>query len=239
MNHARKSLRLYLANRWWTLATPIFILLIMVALSVAVAVIVRLATGEPLTAEIQEGFRENNAGAIWSVPGFLISVGAISMNHGFSLALALGSSRRDFWLGTSLGFLTTSLAVGAGSVLFLALELLTGHWWIGAHAFDVAMLGRGNYLQTFATMTVFSLLSLYIGAFFGTVFRAWGSVWTTVSAIGAALLLLASIALVAIGWERVGPVVETLGTWSIVVGMGLACAAFVTGSVITNRRATI
>ena len=34
MNHARKSLRLYFANRWWTLGTPIFILLVMVALSV-------------------------------------------------------------------------------------------------------------------------------------------------------------------------------------------------------------
>ena len=87
-------------------------------------------------------------------------------------------------LGTSIGFILTSLAVGVGTVLLLGLEILTDHWFINARASTSWRSAVAIPVQAFATMFVLSMLSLYTGAFFGTIYRALGTVWTSVAAVG-------------------------------------------------------
>ena len=101
------------------------------------------------------------------------------------------------------------------------------------------MLADGNYLVTFAALFVASLLSLFVGAFFGTVYRAFGTVATTVSAIGFGLLVLGGIALAV--WQRAS-LFAWLGEWG--VWAGIALGAIVTlvaaaGSFAANRLATV
>lgn len=236
--YTRRTVRLYLTNRTWALGVPLFILGGMLTLSIAIAAIIGIKLGLPLPDDVAEGMR-GNAGSIYSVPGFLIALGALAMNRNFAMALAFGATRRHFYLGTSIGFLATSAAVGAGAVVGLGLERLTGHWFIGARAFDVAALGDGNVGQTFATMFLLSLFSLYLGALFGTIFRAFGSLWTTLAVIAVVLLLLGLLALTVWQWTRVSSVVGALGAWAPLLAGAVAAALAAAGGYAVNRHATV
>lgn len=238
MTHVRPNLRLYLANRTGVLFTPVVILTIMLGLSLIVAGFIGIATGFPLPEGTVVRMRYNG-GALYCVPGFLLSVGVLAMNRNFSMALAFGSTRRNFWLGTSIGFILTSLAVGVGTVLLLGLEILTDHWFINARAFDVVALGSGDPVQAFATMFVLSMLSLYTGAFFGTIYRALGTVWTSVAAVGLGVLALSAGAAFLWKWDVIAPQVVGWEAWFF-VALGLVTAALMAAaSYGANRTATV
>ena len=191
MTYARRSLRLYLANRSYVTLIPGGILVIMLAMSLVIGVAIGMATEFPLSAQIQEGMRENNGGAVYSIPGFLISLGVLAVNRNFAMALAFGSTRRHFWLGTLMGFALTSGATAASAVVLLALEKATNHWFFGVHAFDVAALGKGDYVLTFASVFVLAVLSLALGALFGTAYRAFGTKGALLTGLAAAVLVVA------------------------------------------------
>ncbi len=238
ITYARRSLRLYLANRNYVLGVPVFTLALMVLVSILIAVIIGIVTGFPLSAEAQEGFRLNS-GAIWAIPGFLVSVGVLAATRNFAMALAFGSTRQHFWLGTMAGFVATAIVTAAAAVLLLGLERLTNYWFIGAHALDVTVLGDGNIATTFAMTFVIVLLSTTGGAMFGMVFRAHGPKATTVLAVGCLLLVFAVVA-VAI-WQRdvVGPVLAQWGAWAgVIIGSGLVVVSGA-GSYAACRLATV
>lgn len=238
MTRVTRTLRLYLANTSWSLYTPLYILGIMTMFSVIITGIIGINTGFPLPADVRENMRYNG-GALYAPPGFLVSVGVLAMNRNFAMALALGSTRKDLWRGTSLGFLLTSSLVGVGAVLALGLERLTNHWFIGARAFDVQFLGEGDVLRTFITMFLLSILSLYVGAFFGTVFRAYGTVWTTIAAILVTVGLLVLVALAVWQSTRVSQVWDSLGAW-LLLNLAAALALLAAGgSYAVNRRAVV
>lgn len=233
-----RSFRLTVFSATSVLLVPLAILVLMIAVSVIIALIIGISTGLPLSENVQQSMI-NNMGAVFSIPGFLISLGALTVNRQFASALAFGSTRRDFWLGSSLGFLAVSLVTGIGGVLLLWVEQATHHWFIGARAMDVYSLGSGDPWQTFLTITVLSLCSLYLGAAFGTVFRAWGPRAVLASAIGLGLLLCGAVALTVWQWDALEPGLLRLGAWTLTIGtgaMGLIAAA---GSFLTNRRSGV
>ena len=110
-----------------------------------------------------------------------------------------------------------SLAVGVGTVLLLGLgdphrPLVHQR----ARAFDVVALGSGDPVQAFATMFVLSMLSLYTGAFFGTIYRALGTVWTSVAAVGLGVLALCAGAAFLWKWDVIAPQVVGWEAWFFV-----------------------
>lgn len=233
-----RSFRLTIYSPGSVLLVPLAILAMMVAISVVIVLIIGIKTGLPLSPQDSQGMT-NNVGAILSIPGFLIALGAQTVNRQFATAMAFGSTRRDFWLGSSLGFLVVSLVTGIGSVLLLWLERATGHWFIGAHAMDVTTLGNGNAWQAFLTITAVSLCSMFLGAGFGTLFRAWGVRSVPVAAIGLGLVLCGGIALTVWQWDAWSPTLTRLGAWLIPIGtaaLGLIASG---GSFVANRRSTI
>lgn len=238
MNHTRKNLTLYLSNREQALGVPLYILAVVVLISVAIALIAGIRFGLPVPQEFSEGM-SGNIGGITAVPGFLVYLGVVSLNHNFSMALAFGSTRRHLWTGTSLGFLITSAVTAAGSLVFLALEHLTNYWFIGARAFDVAVLGDGNYLVCACVVFVMSLLSLFVGALFGTVYRAFGPRWTTVVGIAVGLVVLLAVAVLVWRWGVIAPALADLGIWAAVIAGAVAAALAAGGSYTANRYATV
>lgn len=239
MTYARRSLRLYLANRSYVTLIPGGILVIMLAMSLVIGVAIGMATEFPLSAQIQEGMRENNGGAVYSIPGFLISLGALAVNRNFAMALAFGSTRRHFWLGTLMGFGLTSGATAASAVVLLALEKATNHWFFGVHAFDVAALGKGDYVLTFASVFVLAVLSLALGALFGTAYRAFGTKGALLTGLAAAVLVVAVTLLSASNKEIVGSWLGALGVWAAVVVAAIAAAISIAGSYAANRLARL
>ena len=237
MNPSMRSLRLYLSNKTYVVVVPVITLLAMVVVSVFIALVMGIVVGLPLPAAAEEGFR-SNLGSLTALPGFLISVGALAVNRNFAMALAFGSTRRNFWCGTALGFVATSIVTAAAAVVLLALEKLTHGWFVHAHAFDVVAMGSGNYLKTFGMTFVLSLLSLFLGALFGTVFRAFGAVPTTVTA---ATLGVVVMGLIALGvWQRVRVIafLADWGLWAVVAIVAALVVAVAAASYSANRLAT-
>ncbi|AXE37261.1 hypothetical protein [Acidipropionibacterium virtanenii] len=233
-----RSFRLTVFSATNVLLVPLIILALMVAISVIITLIIGIKTGLPLSQEASMGMTYN-MGSVFSIPGFLIAVGAMTVNRQFATALAFGSTRRDFWIGSSLGFLVISLVTGIGGVGLMWLEKATDHWFIGARAMDVYVLGSGDAWQAFLTITVLSLCSLFLGAGFGTLFRAWGPRVVVASAIGMGLVLCGGIALVVWQWDAWGPAILRLGAWVITIGTGTLGLIAMLGSFIANRRSGI
>ena len=234
MNPSRRSLRLYLSNKAYVVGVPIITLAAMVLVSVLIALVMGIVVGLPLPHDVEEGFR-NNVGSLTALPGFLVSMGALVVNRNFSMALAFGSTRRNFWVGTALGFGLTSLVTALAAVVLLALEFLTHGWFVHTHAFDVTAMGNGNYLKTFAMTFMLSALSLFLGALFGTVYRAFGASATTVTA------LAMGVVIVGVGvWQRVRVVafLADWGLWAVVAILAAVVAVVAAASYSANRLAT-
>jgi len=238
MTHVLRSMRLYLANRYFVLGVPFFIFAVVVVLSVAILAIIGTMQGFPLSEEIRESTR-NNFGVLFSAPGFLVSVGVYAATRNFALALALGVTRRNFWAGTALGFVLTSAVTATTAVVGLGLEYLTNHWFIGVHVFDVHMFGNGDVTLLFVGLFVTAMACLAGGALFGTLFRAYGTVRTVMwgAAIGVAALAL--LALAATNEARVLAWQDAWGEWLSVSVVAAVAAAFLAGSYAAVRRATV
>ncbi|AFV87952.1 hypothetical protein PACID_01010 [Acidipropionibacterium acidipropionici ATCC 4875] len=233
-----RSFHLTIFSAMSALLVPLVILVLMITVSVIIALIIGINTGLPLRDDVSMGMTYN-MGAVFSIPGFLISYGALTVNRQFATAMAFGSTRRNFWIGSSLGFLVISLVTGVGSVLLMWLEKATGHWFIGARAMDVYTLGSGRAWQTLLTVTVLCLCSLYIGAGFGTVFRAWGAKVATAVAIGAGLVIAGAVALIVWQWDAWGPTLLEMGAWTLTVGTGIVGLIAMAASFIVNRRSGV
>ncbi len=100
MNRALKVTRLHLTKWDSVLFTPVFILAIVMAVSIIIVIAITRATGYSIDhPEYIAGARQN-AGVFWSLPGFLIYYGVQAVATTYPFALALGTTRRNFILGT-------------------------------------------------------------------------------------------------------------------------------------------
>ncbi len=232
------SLRLYTSNRAAVMLVPIYILLALLGISILIALVVGINAGLPLPESVSDKLAQN-LGAVFSLPGFMVSLGVLAVNRNFAMALAFGTTRREFWLGQALGFLLTTLATSSASLVLLVLERVTDHWFIGARAFDVAPMGNGSYPKTFAMIAMLSLLSLFLGAFFGTVYRAFGATATTLVGVILGVVLVGAVAVGVWQWDRVLPWLVEMGIWGAFwIGMGVSAVAAVL-SYLANRVATV
>jgi hypothetical protein len=238
MNYSKRALRLYLANPMYVVGVPTLTLVGMSALMILIAVIVGIAVGLPLPPEIAAGFR-TSLGPILAFPGFLVTLGVLAVNRNFAMALAFGGTRRHFWFGTSLGFAVTSLATAVTGVVLLGLEKLTDGWFVHTAAFDIRALGGGDVPTTFTMLLLISLLSMYVGALFGTVYRAFG---TRALVVAVVLSVCVVVLLFAVGvWQRewVSTLVADQGLSAVAGGMAVLAGGVAAVSYATNRLATV
>lgn len=234
-----RTLKLYLAQKDNAYLAPVLILCAVVVFSVLVGLVIGIVTGFPLPAEVSAGFRTNNLGVIWALPGFFVSSAALSVNRTFATVLALGGTRRDFWLGTTAGFLVTSLVTAVTAVVLLGIERLTDGWFLGVRALSVGILGDGNPALVFLTVMLLALAGFHLGAACGTVFRAYGAKVLTAIIAGMTLALVGVIALAVWQWEttlRLATGAGDLFVPLILLALVLVGAA---GSLLALRRATV
>lgn len=234
-----RTLKLYLAQRDNAYLAAVLILCAVVVFSVLVGLVIGIVTGFPLPAVVSEGFRTNNLGVIWALPGFFVSSAAMSVNRTFATVLALGGTRRDFWLGTTAGFLVTSLLTAATAVVLLGIERLTDGWFLGVRALGVGILGDGNPVLVFLTMMLLALAGFHLGAACGTVFRAYGAKVLTLVIVAAALVLVGLIALAVWQWETTLRVATGAGDLFVPLILLALVLVGTVGSLLALRRATV
>ncbi|WP_290656053.1 hypothetical protein [Kocuria sp.] len=217
MQYARRNFALYLTNRLNSFVVAPAILVLVAILTVVIGLIIGIRTGLPLPQPVQDGFQANLA-VFWALPGFLISHGALTANRGFAGALAFGSTRRNFWAGTAMGFMITSLVVAAVGLVILAVEAATG-FGLGISFLTIHALGDGNPLIVAVTLFLLSLMSLFAGMSFGGIYRAAGVIWTVISIVAVVLVALGLLAAI-VAWPDFWlDLASELGRWGIPLGL--------------------
>lgn len=182
-------IKLHLNKRAQSLGVPVMILSLVVIISILIAVTVSRFGVDIKSEEFVEGFKYNS-GVLWSLPGFLGYLGVQAVSTTFPFGMALGTTRREYSLGTLGFYILLSAYIGLIGVALLGLELLTNHWFIGAYALDVFFLGGGNPAITFVTLFILSLTVLTIGGSFASVYLKAGPKGPLLVGVGLILVVL-------------------------------------------------
>jgi hypothetical protein len=232
-NEIWRTVRLHLVNPSVFFGVPWVILGTAWAMSMAIGAIFAGATHEP----IGNGMRYSWAAL--SPQWYLVVVGVQAIAYTLPFALGFGSTRRGFWLGTSVMFVLASTEMAVAIATLVQIEKATNGWGIGIHMFDALWYG-GNWLTDFYTTFAMQLFVLFVGATATTVYMRWRMRGMLVLAIGAAVVLIGIGALLT--WTQSWP---GLFTWFTSVGIVggftvvLALAAvFAVGGYLVIRRAT-
>ncbi|OJX70102.1 MAG: hypothetical protein BGO95_03535 [Micrococcales bacterium 73-13] len=165
-----------------------------------------------------EGGEEMSNGTSWSGASMFIFVWLLvlavqAMNRTFHLALGLGATRRDYYLGTVAALL---VACAGWAIVFGVLGLVedaTGGWGLNGHMFASVYFGDdGPFARTwyvFLLMLFFASLGLVAGALWVR-WRTWG-----ILGFGVVLgfLLIGGLAWIALtnAWAQVGAFFAGLG----------------------------
>lgn len=191
------TVRVHASNPWSMFYTPAIITLGVFALNYAIWRSVLFAAGDR---GVDPDAFDYNGGVTW-VMFYLVVVAVQAMNQTFSFTVGLGSTRRDYYAGTSLIFCVLAATFGVGIALMAGLERLTDGWGVNGRFFAPAFLQTLPLWQIAAIFTLALLLLMFIGAAGGATFVRWGP--TGLIAFFGALAVLAialNFGFIVLGW---------------------------------------
>jgi hypothetical protein len=170
---------------------------------------------------------------------FVLGVQAVA--RALPFGLALGVSRRTYFLGAT----TLAVALGAcyGLVLAIgqAVERATGGWGMNMGYFRVPYILDGSWYLSWLTASVTFVLMFAYGMWYGLVYRRAGLVGTAI--FGAAqvsvLALAAIIATWVHGWGGLGHFFATITGTGVTVVLALAAAVLLAGGFATIRHLAV
>ncbi|GAA2189157.1 hypothetical protein GCM10009786_21220 [Leucobacter alluvii] len=191
MNRIINVTRLHMNKIGSFVTVPIVILALVMVISIVIALAIQRATGGAGGAEYVDGARQNG-GVVWSLPGFLVYYGVQAVATTYPFALTLGTTRRNFILGTMLSNVLQAAYIALLLVLLLGIELATDHWFMSVYVLDVYLLGAGDPWVLAVTGFLGVLFCLTIGGFFGAIWVRFGAKGPAIvgSAIGLVLAIL-------------------------------------------------
>lgn len=182
--------------------------------------------------EVIDGFR-NNSGIVWTLAGFLVSLGVQAATSCFAFATSLGTTRRSYVAGTAIYFVVQTLYVTAILSLLLFLEKATGHWFINAPSLDVKALGSGDWGTFLAIVLAGTMAMQAVGAMFGASWLRFGSRGPLVIAAAMVVLLVAGILVVVPRWAVVAAAYNA--AWPVLALLILGAVAMVATGAFLRR----
>lgn len=147
--------------------------------------------------ELTAGFRQGNQAAVWIFPCYAITMGVLAYARTMPYAIGMmGSTRRQFWLGTMLWVVLQTAYMTGLATVFLLLENATGGWFVGAPAFGSAVVGGGHAGIFAMMMAALIALSLTLGTALAAIYLRWGTTGVWVGIIALVLVLLVTVGVV-------------------------------------------
>ncbi|WP_037311486.1 hypothetical protein [Amycolatopsis orientalis] len=184
---------------------------------------------------------ENYSGGLATMYVFMLVCGALSMTKSLPFGLALGVSRRSYYLGTVLLITGLSALYSVGIAVFQAIEEGTGGWGLGLHYFRVPWLLDGSWYLTLLTSFVLLALMFVYGMWYGLIYRR--------AAVVGVVLFSAAQVLVALGgvlvlswtdsWSKLGAFFSTLTVGGMTGVLALLVCVAGAGGFATMRRVTV
>jgi hypothetical protein len=225
--------RLHFVRRLGLLVVPLIITVVVVLVTIVIQIAIQRAMAAT-PEDFAPGARMNPAVA-WAQSGYFIALGVSTVATAFPLAASLGTTRRDFALGTTLAHLLASLYITAVFVALLGIELVTDHWFGGFYVFDVDLLGAGDPVRFVATVFVGSLLCFSIGSVFGASWLRFGPRGPLAISLGTALVLAGGVLLAV---PSFGAHAEAFRPWWVAVAAVALIALSIGGTFAFLRRAS-
>ena len=178
-------------------------------------------------------------GAVASIYVVLIVNGALSISRQLPFALALGLSRRSYYIGTALFAVALAAVYGLALTVLQLIERATGGWGLRMEFFRVPYLFAGPWYLTWLTSFVGLALMLAWGMWFGIVYRRWNLAgllsFIAVQALAAVLLIIG----MAHDWPSVGRFFTTLTIGGLTGLLAALTVALLAGGYATVRRVTV
>jgi hypothetical protein len=226
MNNWIKVARVHLIGGLNFLVYPWIILV----LNFFIAIVVNQAAGG--------GLRSGELGAIYAA---FLAMGVMAVVQWMPFMLALGVSRRSYFMGVTLVALGVSALDGLALAVLQLLERGTGGWGATLHFFRVPYLLTGPWYLTWLTSFVLLTVCFVWGMWFGIVYRRWSlaGLMTFIAAQTIAIIAGIWIATSSHAWTSIGhffTVLSVEGLTGLVAALGLLLFA---GGLATMRRVSV
>lgn len=235
MNRTLKVTRLHLNKLGTVLLTPLSILATVMVLSIIISLALQRAGMSPSDPSFAENARYN-AGVAWSLPGFLIYYGVQAVSTTYPFALALGTTRRNFILGTFLANTLQAAYISLVLLALLGLELATGHWFTSSYVLDTYVMGSGNPLVLLATSFIGVLGCLTIGGVFGAIWVRFGSKGPAILGLALGLIVAVGVLLAA---PYLGEIIPSITGGAIALAAAVIIAISLVATWFAMRRASV
>jgi hypothetical protein len=168
-------------------------------------------------------------------------LGAQSVARALPFALALGLSRRSYYLGTALLAVALAVVVATVTTVGQAAERATGGWGIRMGFFRLPYILDGSWYLTWLTAFVALTLLFVYGMWFGLIYRRWNLVGL-VSFIAAQITVFLIGSLVVTGahvWHQVGDFFTALSAAGLTGLLAALTVVLFVGGFTTMRRITV
>lgn len=163
--------------------------------------------------------------------------GVTRIGRWLPFGLALGATRRSFYVGTALLGVSMSLVSGLVIAGLQAIERATGGWGLSVTFFRVPHLLNGPWYATWLTsFTGLSALFVY-GMWYGIVNRRWGMLGLLAFLAAQALVVLAVT--FAYSWSGAGGHLASLSALDLTGVTAALAVVFLAGGHATIRRVTV
>lgn len=235
MNRIVKVTRLHLNKPQLVFSVPLQIIGLVLLITAIIAFALQRGGLDPADPDYADGARLN-MGMIWSLPGFLVYLGVQAVSTTFPFALALGTNRRNYVVGTALANLIQAAYIAVIMSLLLIVELATDHWFYGVYALDVYGLGAGNVGVLALTVFLGTFAALTIGGAFGAVWVRYGSKGPTIVALVLALLLATTLLILA---PYLGDIIATLSGAAVALAAIVIALVALAGTWLCMRHASV
>lgn len=198
-----RVVKLHFANPWPILITPLMILGFIFVVNLIIWWIIRTVAGPEDAADAIDGFQYSGSTGFIFV--YMMVVAIMAMSQTFAFALGFGATRRDYYLGTALAFVTLTAFYTALIAVLAAIERATDGWGLGGRMFTPMYFGEPWYVQIFA-VAVLLLFFFFVGSISGAIYVRYKSFGVTLFWCIVALAVVGSAALLTLtrNWEAFG-----------------------------------
>ncbi|HEY3925058.1 MAG TPA: hypothetical protein VGL75_10900 [Acidothermaceae bacterium] len=173
------------------------------------------------------------------VIGFVL--GIQSAHRSLPFGLALGLSRRTYYLGTALLAVALAAIVGVLAAVGQEVERATNGWGINMGFFRVPYILNGPWYSTWLTSFVVLTFLYVYGMWVGLVYRRWNLIGM-VAFVAAQVTVLVIAAIIVTGshaWHRVGHFFTTVGAGGLTGLVAALAVVLLAGGFVTMRRVTV
>lgn len=180
-------------------------------------------------------------GGLASIFILVFVLGAQSVARSLPFGLALGLSRRSYYLGTALLAIVLAAFIATIATVGQAVERSTDGWGLGMGFFRVPYLLDGPWYLTWLTSFVAATLLYVYGMWYGLVYCRWNLPGLAAfAAVQVSVLLIAALATTwTHTWHQVGHLFATLSAAGLTALLAAVTVALLAGGFSTLRRLAV